>query len=117
MQRYEKIDETSKKTKDICLFSEFILLIKTPKYIPKIQREYFCDTKCLVLNKIIIFLIQNIQFCRMGIFSCFKIFRFVSNHYFQITKNIPILFWEYILDSKNLDLNQGNNFLTYFSAI
>ena len=36
----------------------------------------------------------------MGIFFCFKIFRFVSNHYFQITKNIPIIFWEYILDSK-----------------
>ncbi|MBO7045107.1 MAG: hypothetical protein J6W38_01965, partial [Prevotella sp.] len=66
------------------------------------------------MNQIIIFLIQNIQFCRMGIFSRFKIFRFVSNHYFQITKNIPIIFWEYILDSKNLDLNQGIIFSDLF---
>ena len=46
----------------------------------------------------------------MGIYFHFKIFRFVSNYYIQFPKNIPIIFGEYILNSKNLDLNQGNIF-------
>ena len=43
----------------------------------------------------------------MGIFFHFKIYRFVSNYYNQTQKYIPIIFGEYILDSKYLDLNQG----------
>jgi hypothetical protein len=90
-----------------CDFRNSFCWLYPQKYIPINFWEYFKDGKYLVLNQIIIFLIQNIQFCRIGIYFHLKIFRFVSNYYIQILKNIPIILGEYILDSKNIDLYQG----------